>query len=411
MPAQTLQVDTLIIGGGIAGLWLLNRLRNEGQQVALCESASLGNGQTIASQGMIHGGIKYALSGALSGSSEAIADMPERWRACLRGAGDVDLRQARVLSEQFYMWSTGGIGSRVTSFFASKATRGRVNKLKAGELPAPFDHAAFRGSVYRLVDLVLDVPDLLKTLSANCQQQIFSIDWQQSNFEQAGDGSVTAATINAKGTQYRIEPRWVVLSAGEGNADLMARLKIHQPQMQLRPLHQALVKHAYPYPLYAHCIGTNPSPRLTISSHPCSDGQWVWYLGGDLATHGVQQTAEQLIASGKKELAELFPWLDFSQSQWASIAVNRAEPKQKNLIKPDNAFAEIAAQCSNVIVAWPTKLTLAPALSDDIIRIMQAKPQSRSAPCDWTILDALGKPPVSQPCWETLFNHQQQTLS
>ncbi len=40
------------------------------------QSATLGGGQSVESQGIIHGGAKYALHGALTGASEAIADMP-----------------------------------------------------------------------------------------------------------------------------------------------------------------------------------------------------------------------------------------------------------------------------------------------------------------------------------------------
>ncbi|HEB27268.1 MAG TPA: FAD-dependent oxidoreductase, partial [Porticoccus sp.] len=98
MNATTTNVDIAIIGGGIAGLWLLNRLCNDGYNAVLFEQDDLGGAQTIASQGMIHGGIKYALGGALTGASEAIADMPDHWRRCLNGEGDVDLSQAKVLS-------------------------------------------------------------------------------------------------------------------------------------------------------------------------------------------------------------------------------------------------------------------------------------------------------------------------
>ena len=50
--------DIIIFGGGIAGLWLLNRLHNEGYQAILLETEALGGSQTIASQGIIHGGLK-----------------------------------------------------------------------------------------------------------------------------------------------------------------------------------------------------------------------------------------------------------------------------------------------------------------------------------------------------------------
>ena len=75
---STATTDIVIFGGGIAGLWLLNRLRQQGYDVILLESDALGGGQSLASQGIIHGGLKYALNGVLSPASSAIAQMPER---------------------------------------------------------------------------------------------------------------------------------------------------------------------------------------------------------------------------------------------------------------------------------------------------------------------------------------------
>ena len=145
MTTPTLQTDIAIIGGGIAGLWTLNQLRNKGYSATLFEQEALGSYQTMGSQGMIHGGIKYALAGAWSGSSETISAMPAIWRQCLRGAGKVDLRDCRVLSEDFYLWSSTGLQSRLTSFFASKMLRGRVEKVRARDYPAPLRDPGFRG--------------------------------------------------------------------------------------------------------------------------------------------------------------------------------------------------------------------------------------------------------------------------
>jgi hypothetical protein len=44
-----------------------------------------------------------------------------------------------------------------------------------------------------------------------------------------------------------------------------------------------LVKGPTLKPLYAHCLGGGPKPRVTVTTHPAADGEWVWYLGGDLA--------------------------------------------------------------------------------------------------------------------------------
>ena len=93
-----MNVDVLIVGGGIAGLWLLAELRAAGVN-ALLATDELGKGQTIASQGIIHGGTKYALTGKLTGATLAIGDMPRIWRSALNGEGAVDLKRVNILTE------------------------------------------------------------------------------------------------------------------------------------------------------------------------------------------------------------------------------------------------------------------------------------------------------------------------
>lgn len=66
-------LDIAIFGGGIAGLWLANLLRQRGFSCVVLEAGTLGGGQTLLSQGILHGGLKYALGGTLSSESEAIA--------------------------------------------------------------------------------------------------------------------------------------------------------------------------------------------------------------------------------------------------------------------------------------------------------------------------------------------------
>lgn len=102
--SQPWSTDILIVGGGVAGLWLNARLRRAGYATVLVETGALGGGQSGKSQGIIHGGTKYALTGMLTGASEAIADMPRRWRESLAGSGELDLSGVRLLSEAHYLW-------------------------------------------------------------------------------------------------------------------------------------------------------------------------------------------------------------------------------------------------------------------------------------------------------------------
>lgn len=399
-----IKADVVIAGGGIAGLWLLNRLLAEGRDALLIESQTLGSGQSVASQGMIHGGIKYALGGNLTGASEAISSMPGRWRDCIEGRGEIDLSAVRLLSDHFYLWSGAGAGSRLTGFFASRMLRGRVETVAKAARPAVFDDPSFKGKLYKLVDLVLDAPSLIQTLADNAKGRILKVDPDQVQWPKLSGGQALQC-IQLDSTTSLNANHWV-LTAGEGNESILRSLGLQQPQMQRRPLHQVLVKHSYPEPLYAHCMGSNPSPRLTVSSHRCRDGQWAWYLGGDLATEGIDRSAEDQIEIAKRELDDCLPWIDFDDAQWATLRVDRAEPKQSKLIKPDNAWAVTSPDCPNVIVAWPTKLTLAPDMADRAIQLLptagkQQSPPPRPERCpsqSWPV------PRVAEPCWETLFS-------
>ncbi|EPN47474.1 oxidoreductase, FAD-binding protein, partial [Pseudomonas syringae pv. actinidiae ICMP 19096] len=135
-----------------------------------------------------------------------------------------------------------------------------------------------------------------------------------------------------------------------------------QPQMQRRPLHMVLVKGPTLKPLFAHCLGGGPKPRITVTTHPAADGQCVWYLGGDLAeADGVAREPDAQIAVARKELEALLPWVDLSQAQWATLRVDRAEPAQSGLVRPDNAFLDSQRR---LMVGWPTKLALAPDFAD-----------------------------------------------
>lgn len=388
----TLNTDIAIIGGGIAGLWLNAQLRQRGFNTLLIEQNSLGGGQSVKSQGIIHGGAKYALHGALTGSSEAIAGMPERWRKALNGEGEIDLRGVRLLSDAHYLWSPGSIAGNLTSFFASKAMRGRVDQVKGKALPEALQHKDFKGRVYRLSELVLDVPSLVSRMA-----------------ELAGDSLLHAQTITPRyendrlvGVQaddYSISAQRVVLCAGSGNEDLLLSFALQKPAQQLRPLHMVLAKGPALLPLYAHCLGGGSKPRVTVTTHPAADGEWVWYLGGNLAeADGVARSETEQIQAAQDEIAQLLPWVSQEHTQWATLRVNRAEPVQSGLTRPDNAFV---TEQGALVIGWPTKLALAPDFSDRVLKLFERDAVQPSAAQSYADLP---RPSVAAPVWETLFN-------
>ena len=392
-------IDIAIFGGGIAGLWLINILRKAGYSCVLLETGTLGGQQTLLSQGIIHGGLKYALGGSLSSESEAIAGMPDRWRACINGDGELDLRDVRVLSDTQHLWSAGSLASRFTTFFASRMLRGRIAKLKPAEYPSALNDPQFRGSVYRLDDLVIDTPTLIEALATPHAEALLQYDPLQTRIEWDNNG---IRGIHLDGVT--LQPRLTLLAAGAGNEKLLAGRQGDKPAAlatQRRPLHMAMVRHRLPHRLYAHCIGASNKPRLTVTTHDLPDGSLIWYLGGDLAERGVEMSEAALAGATRDELNLLFPWLNFSDAQISSVRIDRAEPREQGLVKPDNARAERDA---DTLVAWPTKLTLVPDLGERVLRLLEGDAPMHAQPA---LPPGLARAKPGKPIWENLAEQDQ----
>jgi len=379
-----LKADIAIFGAGIAGLWTLARLLQAGYSAVLFEKSAIGGIQTIASQGIIHGGTKYALTGSLNKSAQSIADMPEIWRNALAGKGELDLQGTRILTEHQHLWSSQGVLSRLTGFFASKAMRSKMQQLNGSERPLLFQDPAFKGVLYQLNEPVLDICSLIQRLAKLCKGHIFK--WN----EQA---KLTPNSCLINGIEIKVKQ--IVLAAGKGNQALLQQIGHNQPAMQLRPLHMVMLRGKLP-PLHAHALGASANPRLTITSYPLAGGQQVWNLGGEIAEQGNGRNHESQINAAKKLMAGLIPWLELSNLQWSTYRIERAETKTAAGQRPDGCFVD---QNQGVITIWPTKLAFAPRVAQEVLaQLNQADIQPES--CDLTPLQSLKRPPFAKPPWE-----------
>jgi len=346
-----LVVDAVVFGAGITGLWLCNRLLAEGYRCLLVERDAVGGVQTMASQGIIHGGTKYALTGRLTGSSEAIREMPAVWKACLEGRGVPDLRTVRVLSENQYLWTSPGLLSRASGLIASKVMQSRVERVQPDSFPEGFRGLSEAAELYRLDEPVLDTASLVEALACRLERNLLIAE--EALFE-AGRVLIDGRTI-----RYRC----LVLAAGAGNRGLLEQLGLEQPGMQLRPLHMVMARGELPA-LFGHCMGHSSNPRATVTSYPLADGRGVWYVGGEIAEQGVTRDRDAQIAHARDELARILPWVDFSKVEWATHRVTRAEPRMPGRRRPDTCF--LRAQ-GDVLTLWPTKLAFAPKLAEAVI--------------------------------------------
>lgn len=370
MSGAAYKLDIALLGGGIAGLWLLNHFCSRGYHCALFSNPAIGGLQTLASQGMIHAGTKYALDGQAKDAGESsrlLAGMPARWSACLRGRGDIDLRQTRLLSPHHWLWARGAFNARAQMLLAGGMFQSHIERAPAADYPAVFMQAGFKGELYRMLEPVVDSSSLVANLANNHPQRILGIDPDLLHITVK---SAPSAALLHTGRDA-IEARQVVLCAGAGNETLLRQLGAGQPQMQRRALRQVMVRHASLPPLYGHWLDASRLPRLTISSHDAGEGQWLWYLGGKLAETGAHMSENDAINLAQSELHGLFPKLKLDGASWSSLLIDRAEPRQADAGKPADVFCEPVFPDSPVLVAWPTKLSLAPALATQAESMLQ----------------------------------------
>lgn len=349
--------DIVICGGGISGLWLLNILSKAGFSTLLVEPTAVGGIQTIASQGMIHGGQKYMLGNNSSAHSYSIAKLPGRWDLCLSGHGDINLSDCRVLSNSQFMWPAGGSLSKMALNTSSFILQSKVKRLNTFEYPAALSKNEIY-PVYELPEKVLDVSSLTEVLA-------------KPYFSHVRMGEVSSVSrlgyLTVSG--HNIKAQIIICAAGLGNEMFLSLLDPNHKQSQRRPLRQFMVK-TMELPLFGHAITTSAKPLVTVTSHPLPSGGYIWYLGGSLAEDTLSFSSKDAIKFAKQEMNRIFKYHNWQQKEWAIWDGIRAEPYCINGRLPDGPSV---IDFDNALVVWPTKLTLAPILGDKILSFLEKK--------------------------------------
>jgi glycerol-3-phosphate dehydrogenase len=389
-----LELDVLIFGGGVAGLWLLDELHRRRFRVLLIERHALGAGQSITSQGILHGGLKYMLGGLASGSARTVGEMTDVWRACLSGRSEPDLRGVRVLSPHCYLWRTDSLISRVGLSAARLVLRTSVERVATGDRPAALVNCP--GEILRVNEQVVDVASFLSVLARGHTARIMQVGEEDGvDFVTSGPGRVDEVQLRrfAANAVVSLKPATTVFAAGEGNEDLRRRVGLSADAMQRRPLHMVMVRGRLPQ-LFGHCVDGNKT-RVTITSAVDSQDRTVWQLGGELAEKGVDRESSDLIRFAQAEFMSVLPGVDLAGVEWATYRINRAEGRSTAGLRPDGP---VWRRDGSVITAWPTKLVLAPRLARSIADALGDPPdggtESVGAPPDWPC------PDVAQPPWE-----------
>lgn len=353
MSDTPLPIDALIIGGGMAGLFAMHALRRAGHSACLVERTALGDGQSVCAQGIVHGGVKYSLGGLVSGSARAIERMPERWLAMADSGAECDLTAARPVARHMWLWRSEGVAGAFAMVGAKLSLRARPEAVQDDDRPAPL--RGIRGDVLRLPEPVFDPVAVLAALHAPV------MPWSVRG-EACPDAS-GAVHVRSGSRSVALRPRCVVLAAGAGNAALRGAFGLARGLMQLRPLHQAMVRGPLPE-FHGHCVD-GLATRVTVTSAAGAHGDRIWHIGGKLAEEGVSRDAAAQRSHALAEMRTVLPSVDFGRCAWSTYTVNRAEREQPKGSRPEDACVEREeAGGPAVLTVWPTKMALAPVAAD-----------------------------------------------
>lgn len=391
-----IDLDVLVIGGGVAGLWCLDELRRAGVSAALVESSGLGAAQTGWSQGIIHGGLKYTLSGLFSESARAIREMPQVWRECLSGRREPDLSRVAVRAQHCFLWQTESLRSRAGMIGARAGLKVAPVALAREQRPEVLRECP--GVVARLDEQVIDAFALVRELAARNSGRVWEgeVDSIAEVRATGGPGVLVQLRSADRGRHAAIRAFRVLLAAGAGNGSLRLMAGLDDSSMQIRPLHMAMACGRLPE-LNGHCID-GARTRVTITSINLADGRRVWQIGGQLAEEGVPLDAPTLIRRARRELCEVIPGFDPTAlaCEWSAYRADRAEGAAGRGGRPDDV---VLLDEGPILTAWPTKLALAPRLAERVLKAVTNDRVSRHRG-DGVPADCWPSARLAVPVWE-----------
>ncbi len=389
-----MEVDALLLGGGIAGLWTLDHLRRQGFRVLLAENRALGTGQTISSQGIIHGGLKYSLRGMLTPSAREIREMPLVWRECLSGQREPNLSRTLIRGHSCHLWQTSTLASQAGMLGAQLNLQVKPRPLSEAQRPEILQGTP--GQVFRLDEQVLSPASLLECFLERNAPWLLKIDAEQGMEWTSTSADGAEVRLRNGDSSLRLRARCVILTAGAGNA-LLSRQAGHEQSMQRRPLRMVLMRG--PLPVFqGHCID-GAKTRLTVTSEVLSREETVWQLGGQLAEQGAGQSEQECLQRAVAEVRATLPAIDLASVRFASYEIDRAERKSGLGLRPDTP--QLLRE-GRTVTCWPTKLAFAPRVAELLEQMLkQELGITPTDPADWVAeLSGWERPPVARSPWE-----------
>lgn len=362
MSSEAVAVDVLVIGGGLQGLLVLDRVAGAGLSCALVTQADLGTGQTLHSHGVLNTGFGMA------------------------GPEPVQLLSTVVLPD---------LARRGVRHYGEWSALTPPGSPQDASLPPP-PWLDLRGrSLQPLHETNVNRRELVAAVARGLEDRI--VRGAVSAVQRGADGDIVAVEVAGDGMPRSVllAPAVVVVAAGVGSKAVLRRLGAAESQL-------AAIKHR---PVHVLCVRGAASvlPQLNlvsfidtlfIASHE-TGGETTWYATpmqfdaqpvDDVPGDAAAECDEAVVERGWEVLLRLYPPLaSMPGLRFASYAGFRQDvgdtPGVPMCARLEAAPNVIAALPSGLLGAWPVAARVL-ALAKEIIHTGRPQPPIPAAGVD-----------------------------
>ncbi len=300
----------------------------------------------------------------------------------LGGDHEPNLSGVALRADACAIWTHRSASSLAGLLGAKLALQTRPTTWPQAERPDGL--AGVRGQILRVAEPVLEPASLLAVLGSMHAPRLILGSVQRI----AAQPDHVDVELSIANEGVHVSAGRLILLAGGGNTALRSMAGIRGDASQVRPLRMVLVRGDLPI-LNGHCI-RGAKPWLTITTVAAEDSQRVWQVGGEVAEWGASASEDETLSLAAAQVAEALPGISFVSAQWATYDAPRSEHATADGGRPD---LPTVLEDGSILTGWPTKLALAPLLSDDIATHVSPHFPAVAAPLHWP------RPVVATPPW------------
>jgi glycine/D-amino acid oxidase-like deaminating enzyme len=383
--------DVIVVGAGAAGLLATARLRRMGLGVAIIERDGFGSGQSNHSHGYLHRGHIYLKPSELL--VQELGRGADAWAVTMSAHGI----QPETASS--YLCFTNAYEAEV----AEQAWSSRGLAFSETRIPGSLREAAF-ARTFQTNEQSFDFTTWLARASEELHNDagVTFVRGDAVGMEREGDLVTTVRVRHPDGSTSRLDASFVVLCAGTGNLALSSTVTRFRGHAHNRTSLMLVLTGSELERLSVVAHGHETRGLFIVSR--TIDGEPVWLVSNYISFAGtaISEAASRLwLRDIRRSLERYTTGLDDPGARWGVYVAPKGE--LRNVRNTLDTHSVQRYGLSNLCVAAPTKLTLAPLLGEAVAQTVSTRLRARPRPAGLPELVAdESMMPVAPEMWRSV---------